>query len=218
MLLSIGPATVVRREPRVRFVTMSPQSNAQSSPDADGGTVRPDPDAERHVHIVLLGLMGAGKTTVGHLVANEIGRPFVDSDSMVELRTGHAPPRLVDAGGLDELHAAELEVLRHVMEHRDSVVLAAAASVVDVVTPDDLAGAWCVWLETDPEALARRVAADHHERPLVGERPAAVLADQHARRSARGQELASFVIRTDDRSAADVAAGICAAWRKWARS
>ena len=137
---------------------------------------------------------------------------------MVELRTGQAPPRLVEATGLEELHAAELAVLRHVREHRDSVVLAAAASVVDVLTPEDLAGAWCVWLETDPGALARRVSADHHERPLLGDRPAAVLADQHARRSARGQQLASFVIRTDDRSAADVAAGICAAWREWARS
>lgn len=174
-------------------------------------------DADRHVHVVLLGLMGAGKSTVGHLVANELGRPFVDSDSMVELRTGHLPPDLADLAGMDELHEAERSALRHVLEQQGSVVFAAAASVVDTVGPDDLGTAWCVWLDTSPTVLAERVRRDRHERPLVARHPERVLTEQYERRAQRGRALAAFAVVTDDRTASQVAAAICEAWRARAR-
>lgn len=178
----------------------------------------PDPDANRHVHIVLLGLMGSGKSTVGHLVANELGRPFVDSDSIVELRSGDLPPRVVERAGADELHTHELAALRQVVEQRDSVVYAAAASVVDLVDPDELAHAWCVWLDAPPEVLAARIDDDDHERPLLGERPADVLADQHRDRAVRGRRLANLTVDTERRSPSEVAACICRAWRQWANA
>lgn len=175
-------------------------------------------DVERHVHIVLLGLMGAGKSTVGRLVANELGRPFVDSDSMVELRSGHLPPEVVERSGIDALHEVELAVLRHVVAQRDSVVFAAAASVVDELAPGELEGAWTVWLDTSPETLTARVRSDRHERPLLQDRPERVLTEQHARRSGRGRELADETITTDELAAADVAGRVCDAWRRWTRT
>ena len=200
---------------RVRLTTMSrpPQVQPLGGTDVEATVT----DVERHVHIVLLGLMGAGKSTVGRLLANELGRPFVDSDSMVELRTGHLPPDLLDRAGLDELHAVELTVLQQVLAQRDSLVFAAAASVVDVITPDDLGAAWPVWLDTSPSVLADRVSGDRHERPLLGDRPEPVLAAQHERRARRGRELSAASITTDGRTPAEVAAHICDAWREWSR-
>lgn len=182
--------------------------------ERDSSSPHPDPDAERHVHIVLLGLMGSGKSTVGHLVANELGRPFVDSDSIVELRSGDLPPRYVERAGTDELHREELDAFRQVVEQRDSVVFAAAASVVDRVTRDDLDAAWCVWLDASPSVLAERIDEDDHERPLLGDRPDDVLAAQHDDRAARGRELSHLTVDTDRRTPTEVAACICRAWRE----
>lgn len=172
-----------------------------------------DADAERHVHIVLLGLMGSGKSTTGRIVANELGRPFVDSDSIVELRTGHLPPALVEVAGVEELHHAELEALRQVVHQQGSVVYAAAASVVDHLEADDLGSSYCVWLDASPDVLAARVVADDHDRPLLGDRPVELLSSQHESRAPRGRELAALTVDTDDRSPAEVAAEICNAWR-----
>ena len=173
-----------------------------------------EPDADRHVHIVLFGLMGAGKSTVGHLVANELGRPFVDSDSIVELRSGSRPPDLVERTSVDELHRVELVVLRQVLEQHDSVVFASAASVLDTIGPDDLGSAWSVWLDTSPTVLAERIRADRHERPLVGDQPERVLTAHYEARAPRGRELAAMSVATDDRTSAEVAAVVCDAWRE----
>lgn len=190
---------------------MAHQPNVQRVP----GAADPDtePGAPRDVHLVLFGLMGSGKTTVGHLVANELGRPFVDSDSIVELRTGRRPPVVVEEGSVDELHAVELDVFRRVLAHHDPVVFAAAASIVDRVDPADLGGSWSVWLETSPGALAERVLADRHERPLIGEDPEQILAAQHERRDPLGKAIAELTVTTDGVEPNAIAARICAAWR-----
>lgn len=192
-------------------------SRVQVLPGIDGRVADFDPMLDRHVHIVLLGLMGAGKTTVGRFLANELGRPFVDSDSLVELRTGLAPPEVVDQQGVDELHTTELAAMRQVVVRSDSVVFAAAASVIDHDVADDLAGAWCVWLDTAPTTLAARVEADGHVRPLVGDDPERVLMDQFRRRAERGRSLADFTITTDDRTGREVAAAVYNAWCRWAQ-
>ena len=73
-------------------------------------------------------------------------------------------------------------------------------------------------LEASPKVLAERVTSDRHERPLLGDRPEAVLADQHARRSRRGREIADATITTDGLDATGVAARVCDAWRTWSRA
>lgn len=194
---------------------LMPQSRHVHSSGGSGRS-RAEPDADRHVHIVLLGLMGAGKSTVGRLVANELGRPFVDSDSIVELRTGALPPGVVERSGVSELHEHERAAFRQVVDQRDSVVFAAAASIVDDVDRDDLQHAWCVWLDAPPAVLAERAVGDDHDRPLLGDQPRQVLAEHHAARSARGRELADLSIDTEGRTPDDIAAEVCSTWRAWA--
>lgn len=192
---------------------MARPSNVESLAGTNRGASVADSNTERHVHIVLLGLMGSGKSTTGRIVANELGRPFVDSDSIVELRTGHLPPALVDVAGVDELHDAERRALLQVVHQQDSVVFAAAASVVDHVDADDLGSSFCVWLEASPEVLAARIVRDDHDRPLVDDRPGEVMVTQHRERAPRGRALAALTVDTDERSPSEVAAEICNAWR-----
>jgi len=169
----------------------------------------------RRTHIVLFGLMGSGKSTVGRLVANELGRPFVDSDSIVELRSGQVPHVLAEREGLDELHRIELLCARHVLATSSSVVFAAAASVIEELESNDLKAAFSIWLDTSPAELARRVAGDG-PRPALGSTPEQALADQHRRRAPRARELVHVVVDTDDRTPTEVAAVICDHWRSFA--
>jgi shikimate kinase len=188
---------------------MSPSMNVGALPHTGQRSADLDPGP---CHLVLLGLMGAGKSTVGHLVANELGRPFVDSDSIVELRTGHAPPELVERRGVDHLHGVELDVLHHVLAQRDAVVFAAAASIVDVIDHEDLGAAWCVWLETSPSSLVERILDDRRERPLLDDGPEFTLVEQHRRRAPLGRNLAAVSIITDGRTPTEVAQLVCSAW------
>ena len=181
-------------------------------PDSGAEDAKRDAEANRHTHIVLLGLMGSGKSTVGILVANELSRPYVDSDLLVELRTGHLPDRFAEVAGLDKLHAVETAIVRDTLAMNDAVVLASAASAIDTLGPQDLADAWTIWLETSPEVLADRVHGDH-QRPLLANDPSAVLAEQQADHGPRGRSLADLTVVTDHRTPSEVAAEICRAWR-----
>lgn len=170
------------------------------------------PDVARHVHIVLLGLMGSGKTTVGRIVANELGVPFVDSDALVALESGRSSRQLAIDSGPEALHRVEEQIARDVLESSNPVLFAAAASVVDRLSPSDLERAWTVWLDTSPEVLVDRVGRDA-ERPLLGTDARGILEQQHRERSARARDLADMVVVTDRRSPSEVAAAVSAAWR-----
>jgi len=79
--------------------------------------------------IVLVGLMGSGKTTVGSALADRLGRAFWDGDAKLLELTGKTPGALGAERGLEVLHGLELEVLSLGLAHRPAPVVAAAASV-----------------------------------------------------------------------------------------
>ncbi|MGD0833443.1 MAG: shikimate kinase [Candidatus Dormibacteria bacterium] len=121
--------------------------------------------------IVLLGLMGSGKTTVGRALARQLGRTLWDSDAVLEELTGRTAAQLADERGIEVLHQLEVEVLsRGVSEKPAAVVAAAAAVVLDPRLPTLLGPAWVVWLRADITGLAARLrthGGDHGHRPLL---------------------------------------------------
>lgn len=119
--------------------------------------------------IVLLGLMGSGKTTVGSLLARRLDRPFVDGDARLEAMTGRTAAQLAEERGADVLHRLEVEVLaRSLADHPEPVIAAAAAVVLDPRVPSLLAGAWSVWLRADAVELAGRLSGGDDHRPRGG--------------------------------------------------
>src|SRR5687768_4261670 len=100
-------------------------------------------------HIVLLGLMGSGKTSIGRRVAEQLGWPLIDGDDELEARNdGRTAAEIADALGIDALHAMEAEVALEALARPEPAVIGPAASTIEndrVRTA--LADHWVVWLK-----------------------------------------------------------------------
>lgn len=153
-------------------------------------------------HVVLVGMMGTGKTTVGRSLAERLGRPFLDSDEMVEARTGHTVAELFEASGESGFRAEESAALAAGLADPTPAVLAAAGGAVLDPTNRRLIrqaaadGGLVVWLHTEVAVLARRVATGTH-RPLLGDDPAADLARLAAVREPLYTEVADLALESD---------------------
>src|SRR5690349_17838301 len=83
-------------------------------------------------HVVLVGMMGAGKTTVGKHVAERLGWPFVDVDEEIEARQGRTIPQIFDEDGEAAFRIIERSVLADVLAStRHAVVAAGGGAVLD---------------------------------------------------------------------------------------
>lgn len=155
-------------------------------------------------HLVLVGLMGAGKTTVGHALADRLGRPFRDSDGLLEVHTGRTAAQLERELGADELHQLESTALLEVLAESGPAVISAAASVVeDPAAREALRAHRVVWLRAPVEVLAGRFRpADH--RPLFGRTPGDLLLGQRRVRGPLYEEVADLVVDTGGRDVAAV--------------
>jgi shikimate kinase len=119
--------------------------------------------------IVLLGLMGCGKTTVGRLLARRLARKYWDNDDGLRELTGRTAAELALESGPDVLHGLELEALMRGVGRRPAEVVGGAAAVVlDPRLPTVLAGAWVVWLRADITVLAARLRSGDGHRPFLG--------------------------------------------------
>jgi shikimate kinase len=163
--------------------------------------------------VVLVGLMGSGKSTVGALVAPRTGREFVDVDVLIAEETGKTVRELWEEGGEAAYRQLESDAVLRVLRGPTPSVLAAPGGVIlNPLVRTALADCTVVWLRTDPATLAGRVRPGDH-RPLLGDRPAETLAAQAKARSDLYQEVATAVIDTDDLgpdAIADVVVGLLA--------
>jgi shikimate kinase len=170
------------------------------------------PPSEPAGHIVLVGLMGTGKTTVGTLLAERLHRPFFDSDAEVEARTGRTVREIFETDGEPAYRALETEALFDALASPVPAVIAAAGGVV--LSPvnrqalRDHAGR-VVWLRADPGQLLGRVGVQDH-RPLLESDPAGTLARMAADRAPLYAEVADVVIDEDKKTPVEIAEEILA--------
>jgi shikimate kinase len=146
---------------------------------------RPGGSAPAAHHVVLVGMMGSGKTTVGRRVAAVLGRPFADSDEIIEARTGRTVAEIFAAEGEPAFRTIETEVLGECLDASEPTVIAAAGGVVlEAENRRRLGGAGTVvWLKVPVGTLVDRVAGSTH-RPLLDEDPEGVLAELSEAREA----------------------------------
>ena len=169
-----------------------------SPPLADGG------------HVVLVGMMGSGKTTVGRAVAAALGRELVDSDAQVEARTGRTVREIFESDGEAAYRVLEREALKAALDAEQPSVIAAAGGVVlDPANRAALRGSGTVvWLRARPEVLAGRVAGGQDHRPLLAGDPLGTLDRLDAERRELYEEVADHVIDVADLEPDEVAARI----------
>ena len=146
-------------------------------------------------HVVLVGLMASGKTSVGGALAERLGRRFLDNDDMLLRRTGSTARSIAAASGSGELHHLEAEVLLEALDGDEpAVIAAAAAAVLEPTAARSLRAHTVVYLRADPAVLAHRVAGGDAHRPFVDRDAADVLRAQFDARDAAYRELASIVV------------------------
>jgi len=119
------------------------------------------------MRIVLIGLMGSGKSTIGRRLARETGWPYLDNDRLVEAATGRTAPELVADGGEAALHAAEVAAFERALEAPTPVIVGVAGWIVaDADARDRLRDAGTVvWLRARPETLQTRSGTGRGRRP-----------------------------------------------------
>ncbi len=168
-------------------------------------------------HLVLIGLMGAGKTTVGRACASDLGRGFVDTDDLIGTQTGRSIPELFATVGEEGFRAAERSAIADVVAAPEPLVVACGGgAMVDAENRRAVRDEFVVWLTADPAVLAARATAQVDvERPLLaGGDPGVMLrrlADQRA--DAYGA-AAHATVPTDDGTVDAVAAAVVAAYRE----
>lgn len=119
--------------------------------------------------IYLIGLMGAGKTTVGRRLASRTGWPYVDNDQLIQQATGRSATEIVAEGGEDALHAAELAAFEHATTLAPPAVIGVAGFVVmDPAARRLMKGSgFVVWLRARPDTLHLRVGSGKGRRPAA---------------------------------------------------
>ncbi len=147
-------------------------------------------------HIVLVGLMGSGKTTVGAALAAALGVPHRDSDADIRRATGMTGRQHAASDGIDALHALEASHLLDALEAPEASVISAAASTLDdpacrsaMRDPRHLV----VWLDASPATLAARLQPGDH-RPELGPDMTDVLAAQTTQRVLALREVADLTL------------------------
>jgi shikimate kinase len=120
-----------------------------------------------HRPVVLVGLMGVGKSTVGRRLAKRLGLPFVDSDSEIEDAAGLSAAEVFDRFGEQEFRDGERRLVARLVEGEIRVIATGGGAFVDPRTRDLLKQtAITVWLDAPVDILAQRTGR-RNTRPLL---------------------------------------------------
>lgn len=144
--------------------------------------------------------MGAGKSTIGRLLAKELRLSFKDSDKEIEQRTGADIPWIFDVEGEQGFRERERAVIAE-LSMQDGLVLATGGGAV--MRPENRlalhAGGRVVYLHTSVEQQIDRTSRDRNRPLLRTANPAQVLRDLMAMRDPLYREVADIIIETDER-------------------
>ena len=164
----------------------------------------------RQPNIVLIGLMGSGKTTVGRIVAQMIGFQFVDTDAMIVETAGKTIPEIFASEGEAGFRLRESAALRSLLGKRGCVIATGGGIITQPRNPPILRHlGYIVWLDADPERLARRTAMNSNRPLLAGEEdPKAKLERLLTERKPLYKSLADLRIQTAELTPQETAYGV----------
>jgi XRE family aerobic/anaerobic benzoate catabolism transcriptional regulator len=190
-IVDLLPRTDGRSDTLERIVDVlrrMPQSELPAIADLIEGRAALATDRARR--IALVGLRGAGKSTLGKRLAAKLGAPFIELDRMIEREYGASAPDLIEIAGIATFRRYERACLEQVIGNHDAAVIAAAGGIV--ANPDTYAlllrRTHTIWLKARPDEHMRRVMAQGDFRPMARNREA--MADLVAILEARRDDYA----------------------------
>jgi shikimate kinase len=153
----------------------------------------PKPDRS----IVLVGLMGAGKSTVGKRLAKRLGLPFVDSDEEIERAADQSISDMFDRFGEANFRDGERRVIARLIDGPPRVIATGGGAFINEETRKlILQTCIAIWLDADLETLAERVSRRDHRPLLKDKEPLPLLQELAARRNSIYAE-AHLHVRTE---------------------
>jgi shikimate kinase len=170
--------------------------------------------------IALVGLSGAGKSSVGRQLAERLGCPLIDTDALITHSAGRTIPEIFAAEGEAGFRDLEADALMTALTNMPSVVATGAGIVL---RPENRARlrerALVAWLDAPTETLVARLLIHDEARPLLqGADPATRMEAQRLARQALYAEVADIRVAADGRSVADIAGEILRAFVEGVRS
>lgn len=118
-------------------------------------------------NIALIGFMGTGKTTVGKLLAEKLGKGFIEVDELVAKRAGKPIPRIFKEDGEPRFRELEIELTKEAAEMKNKVISCGGGVVLNKINIDRLEeNAIVILLTASSEVILKRTS-DDNERPLL---------------------------------------------------
>lgn len=153
--------------------------------------------------LVLVGSPGAGKSTVGRRVAEQLGLPFADTDALIEAAAGMSVSDIFVTLGEDEFRALEADAVARALDEHDGVLSLGGGAVLREDTRARLSGVRVVWLRVTASDAASRVGMNT-ARPLLLGNVRATLSSLLEQRNPIYSEVATDVVDTSGRSLREV--------------
>lgn len=148
-------------------------------------------------NLVLIGMPGCGKSTIGVLLAKALNMRFIDTDLLIQDRTGHLLSQLIKEHGVDGFNAIENDLCSSIRPHR-SVIATGGSVVYGKEAMENLTGVSCVlYLSCSYENLSARLR-DLDQRGVV-HRPGQTLLDLYQERVPLYQKYADITIQEPER-------------------
>lgn len=148
--------------------------------------------------IFLIGPMGAGKSTVGRILADRLNYQFVDSDHEIEAKTGATIPMIFDIEGESGFRLREMQVIDELTQRPETVLATGGGAIIKEENRKHLRSrGFVVYLKSPVEALVQRTAHDRNRPLLQTANPEEVLRRLLHEREPFYSEVADLIIETE---------------------